>query len=121
AVRDIDSFEDKIRVISDTVRKINHQCFRAIEDLAAQRENDGITDSSNSDEEGRFSSLRTPDLDSRAETALSGSIAETVANVEEGERSPSIRIQAIVEEMESDVEGEHFVDTGQIVEKKKNA
>jgi hypothetical protein len=117
-VRDIDSFEDKIRVISETVRKINHQCFRAIEDLAAERENKGISDSSNSDEEERSSSLRTPDLDSRAETALSGSIAETVANDEEGGHSPSIRIQAIVEEMESDVEGEDYVDAAQIVGKK---
>ncbi|RMZ85767.1 hypothetical protein DV737_g368, partial [Chaetothyriales sp. CBS 132003] len=35
---DNDSFDEKVRIISETVRKINLQCFAAIEDLASKRE-----------------------------------------------------------------------------------
>ena len=116
-VQDADSFEDKVRVISETVKKVNRQCFKAIEDLAAKRENKRVSDASSSDEEERFSNMRTPDLDSRAETALSGSIAGTVANDDEVS-SPNPRIQAIEEELESDLDTDQFVDAAQIVEKK---
>ena len=115
--QDPESFEDKIRLISETVRKINNQCFQAIEDLAARREDKTTSDNSSSDDEERFANMRTPDLDSRADTALSGSIAGTV-NSEEP-YSPAPRIQAIVEEMEGDMDGDDFVDAAPIVEKKE--
>ncbi|RMZ87682.1 hypothetical protein DV736_g5091, partial [Chaetothyriales sp. CBS 134916] len=35
---DNDFFDEKVRIISETVRKINLQCFAAIEDLASKRE-----------------------------------------------------------------------------------
>ena len=120
-----ESFEEKVKIISDTVRKINSQCFQAIEDLAAKREdskrNSSDPDpSSSSDEEGRFMNMRTPDLDSRATTALSGSVADTATYDDGGNTSPNPRIQAIAEELESDVDREdHFVDAAQIVEKKQ--
>ena len=115
--QDPESFEDKIRLISETVRKINNQCFQAIEDLAARREEKSTSDNSSSDDEDRLTNMRTPDLDSRADTALSGSIAGTI-NGEEP-YSPAPRIQAIVEEVESDMDGDHFVDAAPIVEKKE--
>jgi predicted nucleic acid-binding Zn-ribbon protein len=116
-----ESFEDKVRIISETVRKINNQCFQAIEDLAATRDSKRTSETSSSnssDDEGRLSSIRTPDLDSRAETALSGSvasIANTVVDDADGVSSGHIRIQSIVEEIESDVDGERFVDAAQVV------
>ena len=118
-VQETDSFEDKLRVISETVKKINNQCFQAIEDLAAKREGKvELQELSELDEE-RFAFMRTPDLDSRADTALSGSIAGTLAQDDDELPSPHPRIQAIAEEVESDVDGEQFVDAAQVVEKKE--
>ncbi len=116
-IQDSESFEDKVRIISDTVRKINNQCFQAIEDLAAKQEDKRTSETSSSDDEERFANMRTPDLDSRADTALSGSIAGTVNG--EDLHSPAPRIQAIVEEVESDMEGDQFVDAAPNVEKKE--
>ncbi|RMD40153.1 hypothetical protein DV735_g4983, partial [Chaetothyriales sp. CBS 134920] len=38
AVMETDSFDEKVRIITETVRKINLQCFAAIQDLASKRE-----------------------------------------------------------------------------------
>jgi predicted nucleic acid-binding Zn-ribbon protein len=124
-VQEPESFEDKVRTISETVRKINNQCFQAIEDLAATRDSkraSELSSSSGSDDEGGLSSMRPPDLDSRAETALSGSVASvanTIVDDADGVSSGYIRIQSIVEELEGAGDGDRFVHVAQVVEEKK--
>ena len=111
-LQEADSFDEKVRIISETVRKINNQCFAAIEDLASKRGNkDGYPDS-----DGEQSALTSPvpDLDSRATTAQSGSIADLQDSTDVG---GPVRIHAIAEEMESEEGGEHFVDAEPVVEK----
>jgi predicted nucleic acid-binding Zn-ribbon protein len=123
-VREADSIEEKVKLISDTVRRINSQCFQAIEDLASQRNTKAprVYDSSSGDEGERAVSTLSnmssvPDLDSRAETSLSGSVAELSPHPQEGDED-AVRIQAIAEELESDIEGENFVDAAPIVDQK---
>ena len=121
-VPETDSFDDKVKIITETVRKINNQCFAAIEDLASKREgrspggyegkSPGGYDSNESD--AALSPM--PDLDSRADTRQSGSIADPG---ESTDVSGTVRIHgAIAEEMESETEGEQFVDAVPVVDKK---
>lgn len=123
-VQEADTMEEKVKLISDTVSRINSQCFQAIEDLATQRNAKRGSETSSGDEGERavstlsnMSSL--PDLDSRAETALSGSVAEIAAHEVDDVNGSNVRIQAIAEELESDVEGDHFVDAAAIVNEKE--
>ena len=119
-ISESDTFDEKIRIVTDTVRKINNQCFQAIEDLASRRETKGGEESSSSTAEISDGELpaflsRTPELDSRADTRQSGSLAD-VQEVEDGR--DAVWVQSIIEEMDSEVEGEQFVDAAQVVEKK---
>ena len=115
-ISESDTFDDKIKIVTDTVRKINNQCFQAIEDLASRRESK-VEDSSASDGGGELPAFlsRTPELDSRADTRQSGSLAD-VQEVEDGR--DAVWVQSIIEEMDSEVEGEHLVDAAQVVEMK---
>ena len=110
-IQETDSFDEKIRIITETVRKINNNCFAAIEDLASKRD----SKSGYSSSDGEMLMSPTPDLDSRADTRQSGSIADPGENIDIG---GAVRIQPITEEIESETDGE-FVDAAMIVEKKE--
>jgi chromosome segregation ATPase len=101
-----ETFDDKVRIVADTVRKINAQCFAAIEDLASRREQKD--DASEVD----LPLSPTPGLDSRATTAQSGSLADLQDHVDVG---AAVKIQPIAEVAEVDEQDDQFVDASPVI------